>query len=83
MANRSGALATLGAGTVAFASVTAAVQLWGLAGIPIAVALFGALSLLAVKLAARTERLYQAKLRTRAYPSSRPSGAPSWLRQAR
>ena len=68
MANRSRALATLGAGSLAFASVTTAVQLWGLPSIPIAVALFGALLLLAVKLAARTERLYQAKTQNEGVP---------------
>ena len=68
MANPSRALAVLGAGVLAFASVTAAVQLWGPPGIPIAVALFGALSLLAVKLAARTERLYQAKTQNEGAP---------------
>lgn len=61
-------MAILGAGVLALASVTAAVQLWGLPGIPIAVALVGALSLLAVKVAARTERLYQAKTQNEGVP---------------
>ncbi|HVM34833.1 MAG TPA: hypothetical protein VM784_05760 [Actinomycetota bacterium] len=48
--------------------MTAAVQLWGPSGIPIAVALFGALSLLAVKVGARTEHLYQAKTEKEGVP---------------
>jgi hypothetical protein len=50
------------------ASATAAMQLWGLPGIPITVAVFGALYLLAFKVAARTERLYQAKTRNEGVP---------------
>lgn len=68
MANGSRALAVLGAGVLALTSVTAAVQFWGPPGIPIAVGLFGALSLLAVKVAARTERLYQAKTQNEGVP---------------
>ena len=68
MTNRSRALATVGAGALAFASVTAAVQLWGLPGIPIAIALFGALSLLALKVAERTERLYRANSQKEGVP---------------
>jgi hypothetical protein len=68
MPNGSRALTILGAGVLALASVTAAIQLWGLPGVPIAIASFSALSLLAVKVAARTERMYQAKTQNEGAP---------------
>lgn len=61
MTNRSKALAILGTSVLALASLTAAVPLWGVPGIPLVVAVFSAVSLLALKVAARTERVYQAK----------------------
>ena len=51
----------LGAGVLTLAAVAAAVRLWGLPGIPIAVAFVGALWLVFLKMSVRTERLYQAK----------------------
>lgn len=58
----------LSAGALALAGVAAALQLWGLPGIAIAIAALGAFWLVVLKVSARTERLYRAKSQNEGTP---------------